>query len=785
MRRSRRGCLRDRGRHLATEATGSRVDERYVRPLFLATILTGSFLLFLTQPMVARMALPRVGGAPAVWNSAMLVYQLLLLAGYSYAHWVAKLRPRRQVGIHVILLGLFTLWLPIGQAAAIRALLEQAGLPAAWLPIDIFSAAASPEANPFFWVPWLLLSSIGPLFFIVSAQAPLMQRWYALETSRGDPYPLYAASNLGSFAGLVSYPLLVEPLMSLQQQSLLWMSIYAMLVLLVVGCALTMPATAIGAPPQATSPAPATRQVLHWIALAAVPSGLMLSTTTHLTTDIVAMPLLWALPLGLYLLSYVIAFAARRAPADLITVIAPLVILIAGGLAFSAGTQNPAFSVTLGLFLLFVVAVALHSELFRLRPEVGHLTRFYLAMSFGGMLGGLFVAIVAPLLFDWVYEHPLLVLAAAVLVPQYVLVGWPERFDKLLKVGVPLLALALSYFSSTETFLRLVLEVFDDPQMATMAVSIIVSLLALACMGRRWSFAVALAALMLSYGGWSTLARSADGDRTRSYFGVYEVSERYDGSARVLTHGTTLHGIQNLAPGLEAMPTSYYARRSGVGLALDNAGALFGGNPRIGVVGLGSGTLSCYRQPGQSWTFFEIDPAMVQVARNRFSFLGRCAPDARIVLGDARLSLQRHPANSIDVLAVDAFSSDAVPMHLLTREALEVYGRAVQRDGIVLFHISNRYLDLRPVIADLAVHGGWRGAMLEYLPSEAEEVMNATVSVWIALSRNPATIDRLVALSGDDSINWTTLEPQPGFDGWSDDHASILPVINYGSLWPQ
>jgi SAM-dependent methyltransferase len=740
---------------VATEQfVGRRVNERYARPLFLATIITGSFLLFLTQPMVARMALPRVGGAPAIWNSAMLVYQLLLLAGYAYAHWVSRLRPRRQVGIHVILFGLASLWLPIGLSAAIP-------------PAEIL---------PAFWVPWFLLISIGPLFFIVSAQAPLMQRWYALETSRGDPYPLYAASNLGSFAGLLSYPLIVEPLMSLHQQSWLWTSLYALLVVLVAGCALTVPAEAVEVIPEEASPAPTRRQVLHWILLAAVPSGLMLSTTTHLTTDIVAMPLLWALPLGLYLLSFVIAFSAWRKPADLITMLAPLAILIAGGLAFSSGTQNPFFSATLGLLLLFAVAVALHAELFRLRPAVGHLTRFYLAMSFGGMLGGLFCAIVAPLLFDWAYEHPLLVLAAAVLVPQYVLVPWPRRFTWLISLALPILAFILSF--ATERWL------FTYGNEATMAGSVAVSLLALACLGRRWPFAFSLAALMLSYGGWSTLERSGDGNRTRSYFGIYEVSERQDGSARVLTHGTTLHGIQNLEPGLETMPTSYYARRSGVGLALANANALFGPSPRIGVVGLGSGTLACYARPNQGWTFFEIDPAMVEVARTRFTFLSQCAPQVRIALGDARLSLAREPANSIDILAIDAFSSDAVPMHLLTREALAVYGRAVQRDGIVLFHISNRYLDLKPVIADIAERGGWSSAMLEFVPTEEEEVMNATISVWIALSRNPATINRLVEVSGQEGINWTMLETQPGFSGWSDDHASILSIINYESLVP-
>ncbi|HEY0327045.1 MAG TPA: fused MFS/spermidine synthase [Allosphingosinicella sp.] len=732
---------------------GAKSNERFARPLFLTTIVVGSFLLFLTQPMVARMALPRVGGAPAVWNSAMLVYQFLLLGGYAYAHYLGRVRPRYQVGIHVVLLGVAALWLPLHLVS--------------WVP---------PTASqPAFWVPWFLLASIGPLFFIVSAQAPLMQRWYALETSRGDPYPLYAASNLGSFAGLISYPLIVEPLMTLQEQSYLWTGLYAVLVLLVIGCAVTVPGHAVEKMPEETAPKPTLRQVVHWIALAAVPSGLMLSTTTHLTTDIVAIPLLWVLPLGLYLLSFVVAFAARRKVADFITLLAPVIILVAGGLAFASGTRDPFVSATLGLLLLFTIAVALHTQMFRLRPAVGHLTRFYLAMSFGGMLGGLFCAIVAPLVFDWAYEHPLLILAAAALVPQVALVGWPNRLTTVLTTLLPIVALIISY--ATARYL-------DGPYV--MVGTVFVSLIALACLGRPLAFTISLAALMLSYGGWQVLAQSATDTRTRSYFGIYTVNTRYnregEAYAMALTHGTTLHGIQNLVPGTETVATSYYARRSGVGHALANAPALFGPNARIGVVGLGTGTLSCYRQPGQSWTIFEIDPVMVDIARNRFSFLSRCAPDARIVLGDARVSLANAAPNSIDMLAVDAFSSDAVPMHLLTHEALGVYGRAVQRDGIVLFHISNRYLDLKPVIAELAERGGWHSALLEYDPTEDEQMMNATVSIWIALSRNPASLDRLVQASGEDSNQWLILERTPGFAGWSDDYASILPILRPPAL---
>jgi SAM-dependent methyltransferase len=741
----------------AVEAeVGAAPSERLVRPLFLATILAGSFLLFLIQPMVARMALPRLGGAPAVWNSAMLVYQALLLGGYAYAHFLARLRPRRQAGLHLASFALAALWLPVGLSTAL-------------LPQDVAPAV---------WAPWFLLSSIGPLFFVVSAQAPLMQRWYALETARGDPYPLYAASNLGSFAGLISYPLLMEPLLTLRQQSLAWTAGYALLVLLVAACALTIPARAVEAVPEQAGPAPTRGRILCWIALAAVPSGLMLSTTTHLTTDIVAMPMLWVVPLGLYLLSFVVAFARGRRPASWIILVAPLILLVAGGLAFTEGPRQPIFTATLGLILLFTTAVALHAEMYRLRPAAGHLTAFYLAMAVGGMLGGAFCALLAPTLFDWAYEHPLLILAAALLLPQAPLTPWAERLSRWACILLVAAAFALSLAADLRPW------PWIDEQVA-LGGSVAISLIALIFVGRRFLFALALAALMTSYGGWTTIGESAGNSRTRSYFGIYTVTDRHNPPARVLTHGTTLHGIQNLTPGQEIEPTTYYARRSGVGHALASAEVFQGPNATIGIVGLGSGTLTCYALPGQDWRIFEIDPAMVRIARDpaRFSFLSRCAPRARIVLGDARLSLARQPPGELDILAVDAFSSDAVPMHLLTREALQVYRRALTPEGLLLIHISNRYLDLEPVLAAAARADGWHAAIYEYVPTQAEEARNMTISVWVAMARDPDTLFALRLASAADAHLWLPLRRRAGFAGWTDDHASILPLLEDISSW--
>ncbi len=734
--------------------------DRWAKPLFLLTILTGSFLLFLTQPMVARMALPRLGGTPAVWNSAMLVYQALLLAGYAYAHWAARFTPKRQAWQHLALLAIAALWLPIG----------------------LTSAVPPSGGSPAFWVPWFLLSSIGPLFFIVSAQAPLMQRWYALETSRGEPYALYAASNLGSFAGLISYPLLVEPLMGLKEQSLLWSAGYLLLVALVVACAIPTSRKPLRAEHHEVTPKPTLRRTFLWILLAAIPSGLMLSTTTHLTTDIVAMPLLWVLPLGLYLLSFVVAFATRRGVATFITQLAPLVILIAGGLAFADGSRTPLFSATLGLSLLFVIAVALHGEMYRLRPAPDHLTAFYLAMAVGGLIGGAFCAIIAPELFDWTYEHPLLIAAAALLLPQSPLIGFLHRFwsdgTRTLVAGavIALVILFLSAIADGHIW-------WQRPEWVRIGCISVIGVLALLSLGRPIVFTTCLIGLMLSYEGWTTLETSTTGMRTRSYFGVYTVTDRpYEGT-RTLVHGTTLHGLQSQRPGQEREPTSYYGRSSGVGHAVAGAPLIFGDQARIGVVGLGTGTLACYARPRQSWRFFEIDPTVVRIATDpsRFSFLSRCNPRASIILGDARLTIAQQPAQSLDLLAIDAFSSDAVPMHLMTREAMEVYGRALQPDGLILFHISNRYLDLRPVLAANAKALGWEGMILVDQVGE-ENPLNYT-SIWVAMSRDSGTLLLLQIASGKAGRDWLTLDELKGFEGWTDDHASIMPLLKDMLPW--
>ncbi|WP_186456872.1 spermidine synthase [Sphingomonas suaedae] len=721
-------------------------------PLFVLTILLGSFLLFLVQPMIARMALPRLGGAPAVWNSAMLIYQALLLGGYAYAHWLGRVPVRRQAMIHLAVLALAALWLPIG-------------LMAMEMPAD---------AEPAVWVPWLLAASIGPLFFAISAQAPLLQRWFAAASGGRDPYALYAASNVGSFGGLIAYPLLVEPGMALHAQSWLWTGGYALVFVAIAGCALLLPRKVADEPHvRATSAAPSGRRVAHWIALAFVPSGLMLATSSFLTTDIVAVPMLWVLPLGLYLLSFTIAFASNRKIAVILTRFAPITILLFGGLMIAGHNANPELNALMALTLLFMVAVALHTHMYDLRPEPDRLTGFYLAMSVGGALGGVFAGLVAPLVFDWTYEYPILILAAGLLVPQEYLLPIFARLwgggAQTRRIGVLAVALAVAllvWFGLSDGSDMLGARRAGILYLAIAVVGILT-------IGLRLPFMIVLAGSLFLFGGFRSLVMSWQDDvRTRSYFGVYTITEFAD--QKRLAHGTTLHGVQ-LTGSAERLklPTTYYVPGSGVGQAMQALPPLYGARARVGVVGLGTGTLACYAQPGQSWRFYEIDPAVVELARGPFRFLEQCLPDASIVLGDARLRLAEAPPESLDLLVLDAFSSDAVPMHLMTLEAFDTYSRVLADDGLLLVHISNRFLSLEPVVERAAKAGGWAAAQLTYHPPLIEEMNEAATSDWIALSRSPEKLAQLTSRAD----GWRRLEGRPGFTPWTDDYATILPVL--------
>ena len=732
------------------------------RALFLITILTGSFLLFLVQPMIARMALPRLGGAPAVWNSAMLVYQALLLAGYAYAHRLTQTSPRRQAIIHIALFAIAILWLPIGLA----------------------NLQPPADGSPIFWVPWLLIASIGPLFFVVAAQAPLMQRWYSMSGNQGEPYALYAASNIGSFGGLLAYPILVEPFTTLQSQKWIWSGIYLALMGLVCICAIQLwrkAGTPVAPAETATDLAHiGWRRRIYWIILAAVPSGLMLSTTSHLTTDLMAMPLIWVIPLGIYLLSFSVAFADNQTPAYWIGRFAPIVLIFSAAFVFVVWGKAAIGGLTASLSLLFIVAVALHNEMYRTRPAPAQLTSFYLMMSVGGVIGGFFCAIVAPLLFDWTWEHPILILMAAALLPAIPLLQVNET-DKRLPVIMAIIgaiALALGLFGGIS-------EPVESSFTKILLAATIITL-GIAVAGFRIPFLLAVAGLLTINGGWYSLQQSLDGVRMRSYFGTYTVNASESGRVRWLNHGTTMHGMQLLDD--PTRPISYYPDTSGVGIAMLNAPRLYGPKASIGIVGLGTGTLACYRRPGQSWQFFEIDPLVIEIARERkiFSFLEKCAPDVPITLGDARLTLAAVPEGKFDILALDAFSSDSIPLHLLTKEAFATYRKALKPDGLLLVHISNRYIDLNPVVAAEAKANGWSAALRHDSPTEQLINRGNRASQWIALSRDPAKLAELTGRVDKvksryyNSEQWLQLDAPGETNPWTDDYASVLPHL---SLW--
>ncbi len=751
-----------------TAAPGVRAIAVPARPLFILIVALGSFLLFLVQPLVARLALPQLGGAPSVWNTAMVFYQAALLLGYLYAHALQRLPLRTQAIVHVGVLLAAALTLPLG-------------LPAAGLPTP------GGEAR---WLLILLATGIGPLFAAVAAQAPLMQAWFARspDPDAAEPWFLYAASNAGSLAGLLAYPFLLEPLTALPFQQALWSGLYLLLVALVMLAAVrlvTAGGVAASAVPRTRVRVPLARQ-LHWVLLAAVPSGLMISTTTHITTDIMAMPLLWVLPLSLYLLSFILVFGrhgARWFAAARLA--APILLLVFGAAGLVSLDRAASIYGLASLFLLFAVATALHGQLAASRPHVAALTRFYLCLSLGGVLGGLFAGLLAPLLFDWVWEHPLLLLAAALLVPARPLtprIGrlWtgPALPARLLRILGPGVALALSFWLGA---------VFNPAEPGALQLAALGAMAALAILaiGRPLMFTWAFAMLMLAVGGWQQLDISTvEGARTRSFFGVYTIQNVQSSATRRLLHGTTLHGIQSLDPEKARAPMSYYAPDSGVGRAMQAVPALFGAHARVGFVGLGAGTLACYARPGQRWTVFEIDPAVVDltITRAAFTYVRDCRPDLAIVLGDARLTLAAQPPGNFDLLAVDAFSSDSIPLHLLTLEALRVYMAALAPDGLLLLHVSNRFLNLERVVAAAIQTEGLAARRLRYTPTaeDAAAGMSYSSSDWIMVARSEARLEAAVAAaagSPNATASWEPLAPAPGARPWADSFASILPVL--------
>jgi hypothetical protein len=677
--------------------------------LYALVIFLGALLLFQVEPLIVKIILPWFGGSAGVWSAALLFFQLLLLGGYTYAHLLVRLaKARAQMAVHVVLLAASCAMLPIMPSPS-------------WKP----AVAGDPTLR----ILGALLVTIGLPYFLLSATSPLLQAWYVRRTGSGMPYRFFALSNFGSLLGLLSFPLLVEPRLTSRQQVYAWSGMYGLFALVCARTAWTRRAPT-SSPTEASieAPAPAApvvrlefAQRLLWVALAGCPSVLLLAITNHLSQNLAPIPLLWIIPLATYLATFILAFESDR-------IYQRWIVLPCLGLALAAMDyliwQDPG-DVKLGRLIvifimgLFFCCLMCHGELARRKPPTQHLTLFYLLVSLGGTLGGVFVALIAPHVFRTYLELPLGLFVCGVLaiivlwnavIPR--LAAWPLRAA--LVLGVCLLGASMWRQEETWRLHSLLIE--------------------------------------------------------RNFYGVLLVQEDPDDDPpdRQLVHGTVINGAQMLQPDLRFEPCTYYGRTSGVGraiAAMEDQGPL-----RVGVIGLGAGTLLAYGRPRDVYRIFEINPLVEKIARSEFSFYQHCPADKQVLMGDARLTLEHLESQQFDLLAVDAFSSDAIPVHLLTREALALYFRHLKHDGILALHISNLYLNLELVCARGAQAFGTQTLVVNDKPSDDSFLYESS---WVLLTYNPAWFK---------NRSFTGVTPQPaaaprGFRGWTDDYSSVFRIF--------
>jgi hypothetical protein len=733
---------------------------RLVLVTYTAAIFVSALLLFSVQPLFAKMVLPRLGGSPAVWSVAMVFFQSLLLAGYVYAHLLMRIKSRViPIVVHLTLL-----------LVAFAA-----------LPLTIAARWGEPPTSGYaIWLLGLFVASIGLPFFALAANNPLLQAWFVRtgHPDGADPYFLYASSNIGSFLALLSYPLALEPIFTLRMQNLIWTGGYGLLIVLIALCGFLLwrsPASAAVdvLAVDSAAPAPSFSTRARWVFLAAVPSGLLIAVTAHISTDVAAAPLLWVLPLSLYLLTWVLVFQQRpllphkwvlwAQPAA----IAGVIVLLAIG-----GEQNLLLTLGGHQLCFFVIAMACHGELARTRPPAKYLTGFYVALSFGGMVGGLFAGLIAPNVFSWVAEYPILIVLAALCRPPA-----DERLPRWSRWIWPLvvvLALVLVVPSQTKG------EVFDwfDEHRVYIAggVAVLGMLLALALNTARLKLA-AVAALAL------VLVRvypADDGrvDTVRSFFGVHKILTTPNGQYHVLMHGTTIHGAERFTndDGTKVEgrpePITYYHKDGGIGQAITAVRERKGAPLRVAAIGVGSGTLTCAAEPGETWKFFEIDQSMVDTARDPkyFTYVQNCQPDLKPVIGDARLTFAREPDGVYDLIIVDAYSSDAIPIHLATKEAMAIYKDKLSPQGVVLMHVSNRHLELASVVVGIADANGLKSWVYNEDSGRDGEYIFATNVVVSA--RNEADVGKLAS-----SDKWEETDADTNQRVWTDDYCNVLGAV--------
>jgi len=724
--------------------------------IFSLTLFVSALLLFLVQPMFGKMVLPLLGGSPAVWNTCMVFYQAALLGGYAYAHALPRwLGLKRQALLHLGLLLLVTLTLPIGIAWG-------------WTP--------PAQSSPIPWLLLVLLGSVGLPFFVVSSTAPLLQKWFA-NTGHGaarDPYFLYGASNLGSMVALLSYPFVVETHLRLAAQARFWTAGYFVLVGLIAACAVMLwraPAAAapVAVPEGEGEPLTFSGRV-WWVLLAFAPSSLLLGVTTYLSTDIAAVPLLWVIPLAIYLLTFVLVFARRPLlPHHLMVQVAPFLVIPVAVLGFLVFKGSwPLF--LLHLLTFFILAMVCHGELMRYRPAAAHLTEFYLWLAVGGVLGGLFNALVAPVVFKDVIEYPLIIVVACLLRPALTAAS-SRTLSRWLDFLLPLaLTLGLGALARV-ILLKAPLEMLVPAMYASAALA---ALLCYAFRHRPLRFGLGVGAIMLA-GLWFP-TQGPLLHQERNFFGVLQVFYDVEGGCHQLVHGNIVHGAQSLDPARRYEPLTYYHPTGPLGqvfAAFDEKNYHW----RIGVVGLGVGCIAGYGKFGQEMTFYEIDPAVADIARDPryFTFLQDCLAHVEVVPGDGRLSLKQARDGYFDMIILDAFNSDVIPMHLLTREALRLYLAKLRDGGILAFNLCNRFLDLQPVLGNLAQDAGLACLVQEDLNLSPEERQaRKNTSVWAVMGRPGA----LEVLAGDP--RWHPA-PAPGKPLWTDDFSDILRVFKWKS----
>lgn len=732
-------------------------------PLFAGTIFLSAGLLFAVQPMFAKFVLPKLGGAPAVWSVATVFFQSALLAGYAFANFLVRIETRRALVIHLSVMTLAALLLPISVATGF-------GQP--------------PAEFTALWLFALFAVSVGLPFFAVSTNGPLLQAWFGRTGHRhaADPYFLYAASNIGSFIALLGYPILFEPLIGASAQSAVWSAGFLMLMALVAACGLKAARGAHVSVQTATADAstetafPTTdwRRRATWVGLAFIPSALLVGVTAHISTDVAAVPFLWVLPLCLFLLTFVITF--QRRPVLNYERLLPMHLYLASATIILLNVVTSPWPIVIVLPLhlttFFIAAMVCHGELVRNRPRSSELTTFYLWMSFGGVLGGVFAGLLAPVMFRTVVEYPLVLFASLAVHPTI----WrtsPSEWGRAagmaaVIVGVAVLLLLFGV-ELRETSERLVL------------VAICVITWGVAMLQRR-----SPARVVAVLGAVVVVLRlltptNAELRRERSFFGVLQTQLTPDGKFRFLIHGVTLHGAMRIlnSDGTPVTgrpePLTYYWSGSPLVETIDVARSLRGGQlDRFAVVGLGTGSLACQQRPGEALTFYEIDPLVVQIASDpsRFRFLSECAPGAPIVLGDARLTIANQKDGGYQSIIIDAFSSDAIPVHLLTREAVQTYFRKLDETGFAVFHVSNRHMELARVLAAVARDEGLVAYLREQNVSAEQRVDFISSSKVMVLARRDADLGT-IATGG----VWKRVDPLPGQRAWTDDYSNLLEPI--------